>query len=234
MFTTERFFANIVAGWFLIVMISLLMVGSGPSGMVYPATAVVVAMTSWSVHCAYRTQHFITYAGHQLLFNLAFAPLFASLLILAIAYKVSKLSPSTSLFFASLPVGLVVLLYLAIYTLGSAGKNSSLRFEGKRVESVERPLQTKGWHGGFAAVIGGMCYPILKEHDATPSGLVCFFIAISAFLVFYHRYNILAYKQLKILEKRKKFRYTFMDIESINERRAKYLIGRLFIPRSHR
>jgi hypothetical protein len=99
---------------------------------------------------------------------------------------------------------------------------------------VERPLQTKGWHGGFAAVIGGMCYPILKDHNADLRGLIYLLIAMSAFLVFYHRYNILAYKQLKILEKRKKFRYTFMDIESINERRAKSLIGRFFIPSSHR
>lgn len=233
MFTTERFFAKIASGWFLVVMISILMIGVGPSGMVFPAMAAVVAMTSWSIHCAYRTQHFITYAGHQLVFNLGFAPLFASLLTLAVAYKILKLSPSTSLFFASLPVVLVVCLYSAIYTFGSAGKHSSLCFEGKYVESVERPLQTKGWHGGCMAVIGGMFYPILKDLDAVPPGLICFMVAMSAFLVFYHRHNILAYKQLKALEKRKKFHYTFRDIESINERRAKSLIGRLFISRSH-
>lgn len=86
MFTTERFLKNLVG------------VAAGrdigpdddrvaPPFMAVPAILIIIVMTLWCINCAYRSEHFVSFANLRMFFNMSVAPMFASLLTLGVTYK---------------------------------------------------------------------------------------------------------------------------------------------------
>ncbi|MNZ57683.1 hypothetical protein D3C78_756680 [compost metagenome] len=229
MFTTERFFTKIWAAWFLMVMLSVFLAGVGPKLLTIPAAIAVVLMTLWCIECAYRTERFVNYANLRLFYNLAIAPFFATVTMIAIAYKKMKLDAATSLALGLAPVVLALVAYGLAYYWRS--KSSVLQFKGNRVESNEPPQSVQWWQAGVSAALSGLAYPLMKINDVPMTGLVYAFVFISLFMIFYNRDKISALKELKAREVRENRRYTFMDIEGLQSMRAASWLGRLFAVR---
>lgn len=230
MFTTERFFTKIWAAWFLIVMLAVFISGAAPKLLAIPAVVAVIAMTLWCIECAYRTERFVNYANLRLFFNLSFAPLFATMVTLAITYKKMKLAALTSVALGLAPIVLALLAYALAYYWRS--KSSVLQFEGNRVESREPPQKVQWWQAGLSAGLSSLAYPLMKTNDVPMTGLIYGFVFISLFMIFYNRDKISALRELKAREVRENRRYTFMDIESIQDMRAASWLGRLFAVRA--
>jgi len=87
MFTTERFFKKIWSVWLLVVILALMMTGVAPPFMAVPAILIIIVMTLWCINCAYRSEHFVSFANLRMFFNMSVAPMFASLLTLGVTYK---------------------------------------------------------------------------------------------------------------------------------------------------
>ncbi|MFJ4394677.1 hypothetical protein [Pseudomonas sp. NPDC089396] len=232
MFTTDRFFTKIGAAWFLIVMLSVFIAGAGPKLLAIPAVAAVIAMTVWCIECAYRTERFVNYANLRMFFNLAYSPLFATMVTLMLTYKKMKLNALTSLVMGLAPLVLALLAYTLAYYW--PGKSSALQFQGIRVESNEPAQAVQWWQAGASAGLGSVAYPLMKSHGVPMTGLIYVFVFLSLFMIFYHRDNITALRKLKAREMREKRRFTFMDIERIQAMRAESWLGRLFAIRGRR
>ncbi|MCI0915346.1 hypothetical protein JNA92_24440 [Pseudomonas putida] len=230
MFTTDRFFAKIWSAWTLVVIVTVLMIGLNPTLFAIPAFIVVVAMTLWCIHCAYRTEYFVSFANLRVFFNVSCAPMFASLLILGITFKKMKLSAPASLMLGLAPVVLVLLAYAAAYYWRS--KNDILQYKGRRVESIEPPQQVSWWQAGLAAGLSSVIYPLMKSHDVPATGLIYCLMLISVYMVFYNRDKISALRDLKAREAKENGHYIFMDIEAIQSMRAASWLGRLFAVRA--
>ncbi|MFJ4054873.1 hypothetical protein ACIPZC_15660 [Pseudomonas sp. NPDC089743] len=230
MFTTDRFFAKIWSAWMLVVIVTVLMIGLNPTFFAIPVFIGVVAMTLWCIHCAYRTEYFVSFAKLRMFFNMSCAPMFASLLISGITFKKMKLSTSTSLMLGLAPVVLVLLAYAVAYYCRS--KNDILHYRGDRVESIEPPQKVSWWQAGLAAGLSSLMYPLMKSHDVPATGLIYCLMLLSVYMVFYNRDKISALRDLKTLESKENRHYIFMDIEAIQSMRAASWLGRLFAVRA--
>jgi len=230
MFTTERFFKKIWSVWLLVVILALMMTGVAPPFMAVPAILIIIVMTLWCINCAYRSEHFVSFANLRMFFNMSVAPMFASLLTLGVTYKKMKLGAATSLMLALAPVVLVLLTYAMAYYWRS--KSDILHFKGQRVESIEPRQKVQWWQAGLAAGLSSVIYPLMKSHDVPATGLIYFFALMSVFMVFYNRDKISALRDLKVREAKENRQYTFMDIETIQSMRAASWLGRLFAVRA--
>lgn len=231
MITTERFFGGIWAFWFLLLMISVFMLGVAPKIVFVPMAVATVMTFFWCVKCAYRSERFADYASLRLCFSLSVGPLFAFMLAMAITYKKVKMGGLQAVALSSLPLVLTAAGCALAYWRKSKASTWVLR--GDRVEVYGDEEKVNPWLlGGLSAGLSSVLYPLMKAYSESAALLVCALSLISLYLVFYHRNNLAALRALKERERREKRHYTFSDIEYVRALREASRLGRLFATRT--
>lgn len=231
MITTERFFGGIWAFWFLLLMISVFMLGVAPKIVFVPMAVATVMTFCWCVKCAYRSERFADYASLRLCFSLSVGPLFAFMLAMAITYKKVKMGGLQAVALSSLPLVLTAAACALAYRRKSKASTWVLR--GDRVEVYGVEEKVNPWLlGGLSAGLSSVLYPLMKAYSESAASLVCALSLISLYLVFYHRNNLAALRALKERERREKRHYTFSDIEYVRALREASWLGRLFATRT--
>lgn len=230
MFTTDRFFSQIWAGWLFFLMISVFSLAVEPKILIIPVVSIMLGLLYWCVTCAYCSERFSTYASLRLFFGLGFVPAIAFLAALATTLKQIKLDVYTSLLMSSVPLVVALFTYAVVQALPS--KTISLRTRGKGVEILETSPPQTWCAGGAGAGLSGLLYPVFQNYNTSLGWLVLFLIFMSVFLTVYHRANIHAVKALRIREAKERTHYTFINVEEIRAIRAKSLLGRMFAIKS--
>lgn len=232
MFSVEpsRYTSTIFGTWFIFTMLAVFSAGILPRVLTIPAVGAVIWLTCWCVDCAYRTERFSKYATLRLFTNLAFAPGFASLLLLVITCKQYKLGVGFAILLSCMPLILAALIYLALYQIRSA--RSCLVVSSQRVEVVESAQPNQWRLGAVGAGLGTLMYPVFHDFTSPATLLVLLFSVISVFMFFYHRTNIADLRALKEREQREGKEYTFMEIEELRSKRTASWIGRIFATRT--
>ncbi|MFQ6575870.1 hypothetical protein [Pseudomonas sp. UM16] len=228
----ERFFVKLFAGWCLFTMFAVSSVVLNFTLLIVPAVVGVLALTYWTVECAFRTERFSTYVTLRLFYSLSVTPMVAFVLLLALMHKHSQSTSLLSVSISCVPLLVTAVAYVWVGTLKN--KRSPLVVRGQRVEVIEVEWANNTLLGGASAVIGSLLFPVFQVYNIAYALLLIVLIAVSLYMVLSNKANISALRALKQQEARDRCHYTFMNIEEIREKRAASLLGRIFAVRAGR
>jgi hypothetical protein len=225
----ERFFVKLFAGWCLFTMFAISSVVLNFKLLIVPAVVGVLALSYWTVNCAFRTERFSTYATLRLFYSLSVTPMVAFALLLTLMHKQSKSTSLVAVGISCVPLIVTAAAYLWVRALKS--KHSPFVVRGQRVEVMEAEWANHTILGGVSAAIGGLLFPLFQAYNIAYSLLLIVLIAVSLYMVLSNKANVAALRALKQQEAREGRHYTFMNIEDIREKRAASLLGRIFAVR---
>lgn len=230
MFTLDRFFFRIWAGWFLTLVISIMVFGIGPSFLVIPVAIGSALTFLWCLRCAYQSESFSYFASLRLWFSIGMGPMIAFAISHMVLHGLRGFHWAQSFLISILPFAFVVLMYM-FFHFGKGGRDVFI-LQGKRVD-VHEPQPNNPWLlAGVSAGLSGMLYSAMQEHGIPMESLVFLMIGASLYHVFYLRDRIYSLRRLKERERREKCLYTFQSIEYIRELRQASFLGRLFAPKN--
>lgn len=232
MFTIEpqRYISKVFAAWAFFLIILSLYAGMYPTLLAAPVGIFLVGLFFCAVQCAYRTERLSTYGSFLMFCNLAIGPALAALGLMIVFHKQMHLGAGMSAGLSVLPALATAGGYAALYAWSSPA--SPLHFNDTRVEVGEMPCDSR-LLAGTGAGLGVLLGPFLIAYRSTATLLVLLFLALSVFMLVYHRHNITALRTLKAREEREGVYYRFMELEAIRQKRMASVIGRLFKPQRH-